>query len=150
MQPRGGDGHVRTSFAGLDADVGAHDGVGVAIVGDDVGPSQQRDVAAGTLGTSDLAFGAGVAALEPAALVERDEILLRWNLAGSSTRPSMRSRRPEARRPTRSGRLQVDALHRADQAERDVDDVVAGRNHVLGRAARSRISLNVRYRRACR
>ena len=45
------DGHVR-QLAGLDADVGAHHRIGVAIVGDDVvGPlRQQRDIAGGDVG----------------------------------------------------------------------------------------------------
>ena len=76
------------------------------------------------------------AAFELAALVERERNLVRRNLAGADAAFDAQSTRRKHERLAIGFRFQADRPHRADQAERDVNDVIAGRQHdVRGRAA---------------
>ena len=92
-----------------------------------------RDIAGGDAGQHGRTLGA---AFELAALVERERNLVRRNLAGADAAFDAQPTRRKHERLAIGFRFQTDRPHRTDQAERDVNDVIAGRQHdVRGRAA---------------
>ena len=127
---RCGDHHVG-QLARRHADVGAHHRVGVAIVGDDVigALRQQHDVAG-----RDVRHQRGaVAAFELAALVDRERNLVLRNLAGADAAFDAQPAGRKHEGLAIGFGLQRHRAHRADEAERDVHDVVAGLQHEVRR-----------------
>jgi CubicO group peptidase (beta-lactamase class C family) len=120
-------------LAGLNADVGAHHRIGIAIVRYDVVGAllQQRDVAAGDVRQQRRTF----ATFKLAALVNRERNLVRRNLAGADPAFDAQAASRQHERLAVGFRLQRHGARRADQAERDMDHIIAGWQHDVRRRA---------------